>query len=69
MARRINLNKMKLKTHKTSVKRFKVTGSGKILRLPAAGNHLLTNKTDRKNTYQPVSKNDLGRVRKLIARG
>ncbi|PIX30295.1 50S ribosomal protein L35, partial [Candidatus Berkelbacteria bacterium CG_4_8_14_3_um_filter_42_13] len=28
----------KLKTHKASVKRFKITGSGKILRLPAAGN-------------------------------
>ena len=59
----------KLKTHKASTKRFKVTGSGKLLRLPAAGNHLLTNKTDRKNTYQPVSKNDQKRVKRLIAKG
>ncbi|PJC65735.1 50S ribosomal protein L35 [Candidatus Berkelbacteria bacterium CG_4_9_14_0_2_um_filter_42_30] len=59
----------KLKTHKASVKRFKITGSGKILRLPAAGNHLLTNKSDRKNRYQSVSKIDRKKVRKLIARG
>ncbi|MCX6812512.1 MAG: 50S ribosomal protein L35 [Candidatus Berkelbacteria bacterium] len=60
---------MKLKSHKTAVKRFKITGSGKILRVAAAGNHLLTNKTDRKNNYLPVAKNDLQRVKKLIGRG
>jgi len=59
----------KLKTHKASVKRFKITGSGKILRLPAAGNHLLTNKSDRKNRYQAVSKIDRKKVKRLIARG
>lgn len=59
----------KLKTHKASIKRFKITGSGKILHLPAAGNHLLTNKGDRKNTYQNISKNDRKRVKRLIARG
>lgn len=59
----------KLKTHKSSKKRFKITGGGKILFVPAAGNHLLTNKTDRKNNYQNVSKNDRKRVKKLIARG
>ncbi|OIN90187.1 50S ribosomal protein L35 [Candidatus Berkelbacteria bacterium CG1_02_42_45] len=59
----------KLKTHKASVKRFKITGSGKILRLPAAGNHLLTNKSDRKNRYQSVSKIDRKKVKRLIARG
>lgn len=60
---------MKLKTHKSSAKRFKITGSGKILYLPAAGNHLLTNKSDRKNTYQTVSRADQKRVKKLIAKG
>jgi len=59
----------KLKTHKASVKRFKITGSGKILRLPAAGNHLLTNKSDRKNSNVEISKADRNRVKKLIARG
>jgi len=37
--------------------------------MPAAGNHLLTNKTDRKNRYQSVSKIDRKKIRKLIARG
>jgi len=60
---------MKLKTHKASVKRFKITGSGKILRLPAAGNHLLTNKSDRKNGSIEISKADRNRVKRLIARG
>jgi len=60
---------MKLKTHKASVKRFKITGSGKILRLPAAGNHLLTNKSDRKNSSIEISKADRNRVKRLIARG
>lgn len=59
----------KLKTHKTSVKRFKITGSGKILRIPAAKNHLLTNKSDRKKGMVAVSKNDQKRVKKLIGRG
>jgi len=59
----------KLKTHKASVKRFKITGSGKILRLPAAGNHLLTNKSDRKNSNVEISKADRNRVKRLIARG
>jgi len=59
----------KIKTHKASIKRFKITSSGKILRMPAAGNHLLTNKTDRKNRYQSVSKIDRKKIRKLIARG
>jgi len=60
---------MKLKTHKASSKRFKVSGSGKILFVPAAGNHLLTNKSDRKHTYQNISKNDRRRVKRLMAKG
>lgn len=59
----------KLKTHKTSVKRFKITGSGKILRIPAAKNHLLTNKSDRKKGMVVVSKDDRKRIKKLIGRG
>jgi ribosomal protein L35 len=30
----------KMKTHKATVKRTKVTGSGKIMRRPAGGAHL-----------------------------
>lgn len=60
---------MKLKTHKSSVKRFKVTGSGKIMRVRAAGNHLLSNKSDRKKGRVEIAKADIKRVKKLIARG
>lgn len=38
----------KLKTHSSASKRFKVTGSGKIIRRKAAKSHLLTNKSSSK---------------------
>lgn len=56
----------KLKTHKSTTKRFKVTGSGKIMHIRAAGNHLLTHKSDRKNGLVEISKNDRSRVKKLL---
>jgi len=59
----------KQKTHKTSIKRFKITGSGKIMRVRSAGNHLLTNKSDRKIGRVEVSRADRKRVKKLITRG
>jgi len=59
----------KLKTHKSTAKRFKVTGSGKIMHVRAAGNHLLTNKSDRKRGLVEISKNDKSRISKLITRG
>lgn len=59
----------KQKTHKTTVKRVKITGSGRIFRVPAAGNHLLTNKSKRKNNYLEIDKSDAGGVKKRIGRG
>jgi len=56
----------KLKTHKSTAKRFKITGSGKILHIPAAGNHLLTNKSKRKKGLVELSKNDQKRVKNLL---
>ena len=35
----------KMKTHKSSAKRFKVSSSGKIIRLKAYKSHILTKKT------------------------
>jgi large subunit ribosomal protein L35 len=35
----------KLKTHKGTAKRVKITGSGKIMRLRASGNHLQAKKS------------------------
>jgi large subunit ribosomal protein L35 len=39
----------KLKTKRGAAKRFKKTGSGKILRSKAFGNHILTKKTTKRN--------------------
>ncbi len=36
--------KRKLKTHKGAAKRFKITGSGKVLRHHAYARHILTSK-------------------------
>jgi len=58
----------KIKTHKATAKRFKITGGGKLLRVPAAGNHLLTNKSDRKNTYLEIAKADKKRIKKRLGR-
>lgn len=38
----------KLKTHKGAAKRFKVTGSGKIMRRKAFKSHLLTGKSSKR---------------------
>ncbi|HEY3441954.1 MAG: 50S ribosomal protein L35 [Bryobacterales bacterium] len=37
--------KLKLKTHKGASKRFKKTGTGKIVRAHAFGRHILTSKS------------------------
>ncbi len=40
----------KMKTHKAAAKRYKISGSGKIIRRTAFGKHLLVNKSgSRKN--------------------
>jgi len=60
----------KMKTHKSSAKRFKISKSGKILRSKAYKSHLLTKKTAkrkrnlRKSTK--VSSVDTRRVKKLL---
>jgi large subunit ribosomal protein L35 len=38
----------KLKTNKAAKKRFKVTGSGKVLFRPAGGKHLLSGKSSKR---------------------
>ncbi|MCE5330379.1 50S ribosomal protein L35 [bacterium] len=62
----------KLKTNKAAAKRFKVTGSGKIMRQKAYKSHILTKKTaDRKRRLgKPVvvDKTNLKTVKKLLGR-
>jgi large subunit ribosomal protein L35 len=35
----------KMKTHRTTAKRFRITRTGKVLHRKATGNHMLTKKT------------------------
>jgi len=57
---------MKLKTHKASAKRLKMTSTGKILRVKAAKSHLLTNKANPTKTSLTVSPSDTAKVKKLL---
>lgn len=60
----------KMKTHKSSAKRFKVSSSGKIIRSKAYKSHILTKKTAkrkrnlRKDTT--VSSSEVRKVRVLL---
>jgi large subunit ribosomal protein L35 len=61
----------KMKTHRGTVKRFKITGSGKIGRRKQGGNHLRRKKTKRtKRTYSqilPVSDADDRRIKRILS--
>ena len=60
----------KLKTHKGAKKRFKVSGSGKLLRMKGMSSHLRRKKPKRvKRLYDsnlPVSDADVPRLKKLL---
>jgi large subunit ribosomal protein L35 len=60
----------KMKTHKATAKRFKITGSGKIRRRKQGRSHLRRKKAKRtKRQYRkdlPVSKTDAKRIRRLL---
>jgi large subunit ribosomal protein L35 len=62
----------KNKTHSGASKRFKVTGSGKLLRQKAGRRHLLEHKSSRLTRRlagtTEVSKADTKTVRKLLGR-
>ncbi len=62
----------KIKTHKGAAKRFKTSGSGKILRVKAYKGHILTKKTaERKRRLgitQEVSASDKKKIRRLLGR-
>lgn len=60
----------KLKTHKATAKRFKLTGKGKLRRLRQGRSHLRRKKSKRVlRSYSkdlPVAKADQQRVRRLL---
>ncbi|MFQ6115979.1 MAG: 50S ribosomal protein L35 [bacterium] len=61
----------KLKSNRGAVKRFKLTGSGKIKRFKACKSHILTKKTRKRkrNLRQSslIAKSDASRVKKMLA--
>ncbi len=56
----------KLKTHKGTAKRIKQTGSGKLLRRRAFGNHLLSKKSNRRKRIIGSKAEVTGSIRKNI---
>jgi large subunit ribosomal protein L35 len=60
----------KAKTHSGASKRFRVTGSGKIVRQKAGKRHLLehkaTKRTRRLDGRTTVAANDTARVKKML---
>ena len=62
----------KTKTHSATKKRFKVTGTGKLLRRKAPKAHLLEKKSaKRKRAFrrdQPVAGSEVREIKKLLGR-
>ena len=62
----------KLKTNRTAAKRFKITGTGKVVRRKASQSHFLTDKTRKRkrNLTKPtlVHKNNVKGIRRLLAK-
>ncbi|MDD3520095.1 MAG: 50S ribosomal protein L35 [Actinomycetota bacterium] len=60
----------KIKTNKAAAKRFRVTGSGKVMRVKAYKSHILTKKSaERKRRLsqpQELYQGDKKRVKKLL---
>ena len=62
----------KMKTHRGAAKRFKITGTGKILRRKAYRDHLLehkpTSRTRRLGREAEVAGGDKKRVKRMLGR-
>ena len=62
----------KMKTHSGAKKRFRVTGTGKVMREQAGGRHLLEHKSSKKmrsiSGDLELSKPDTKKIKKLLGR-
>ena len=62
----------KMKTHRGTAKRFKMTGSGKLRRRKQGSNHLRRKKSKRgKREYSqdlPVSEADSARIKRILSK-
>ena len=60
----------KMKTHRGAAKRFKITGTGKVIRRKAGMNHILEKKpskvTRRLKREQVTAPGDAAHIRKLL---
>lgn len=65
--------KLKLKTHKGAAKRFKLTGSGKVMRRHAFARHILTSKPSKRKRRLgqsvELSASDTAAVRRMLPYG
>jgi len=66
MPRKAKSGKMKLKTHKATSKRFRVTGSGKVVRTKGGKSHLRRNTS--KRTKSQLSEMQEVKATKIIKR-
>lgn len=58
----------KIKTHKGTAKRVRLSGSGKIMRVRASSNHMLTKKSSRRKRAINQSAEITGKIAKNIKR-
>ncbi len=62
----------KMKTHSGAAKRFKLTGTGKVMRRRANRNHLLEHKSSRVTRRlageRAVAANDVREIKKLLGK-
>lgn len=69
MPRKSKTGKLKLKTHKATSKRFRITGSGKIVRTKGGKSHLRRNRSERtKALLSEMVPVEGKRVQKRVAR-
>jgi large subunit ribosomal protein L35 len=65
--------KLKLKTHRGAAKRFKITSTGKIMRMHSGKRHLLGTKNPKRmrrlGKSVVVSPSDAGRIRRQLPYG
>ena len=65
--------KRKLKTHRGAAKRFKITATGKILRMHSGKRHLLGTKLPKRmrrlRKLTQVDPSDVARVRRMLPNG
>ncbi|MBL7164620.1 MAG: 50S ribosomal protein L35 [Anaerolineales bacterium] len=71
MAKKKKVKKYKLKTHKATAKRFRVTGSGKVVRTKGGKSHLRRRKSKRTKRefarMQPVESKKISQTVRRLA--